>query len=113
MKPRKRSRATGALPFVNPEFAEMMFAGRRREGGVRRENRQQHHKTLQLCRQAQRALSLALAGECDDDLLRSLYVESVVPAPDASRLRSPCSALARRHSRRLWRRGCRRNACDA
>jgi len=56
MKPRKRSRANGALPFVDPEFAEMMSAGRRREGGAGHENRQQHHKTLQLCRQAQRAL---------------------------------------------------------
>lgn len=41
---------------------------------------------MQVCRQAQRALSLALAGECHDDVLRSLYVTSVLPAPDASRL---------------------------
>jgi hypothetical protein len=32
------------------------------------------------------ALSLALAGECDDDVLRDLTVESVTPAPNASRL---------------------------
>jgi ribosome-binding factor A len=32
---------------------------------------------LQLCRQAQRAILLALAGECRDDLLRDLYVDSV------------------------------------
>jgi hypothetical protein len=37
------------------------------------------HKTRQLCRQAQRALTLALAGECGDDVLRDLYVESVEP----------------------------------
>jgi hypothetical protein len=41
---------------------------------------------MQLCRQAQRALSLAPAGECGDDVLRSLYVDSVLPAPDATQL---------------------------
>lgn len=41
---------------------------------------------MQVGRQAQRALSMALAGECDDDVLRALYVESVVPAPDAAHL---------------------------
>ena len=87
MKPRKRFRTGGALPFVDPEFAKAMSIGRPRgRDGGRRENRQQHHKTLQLCRQAQRAISLALAGECDDEVLRRLYVDSVTPAPDASRL---------------------------
>jgi ribosome-binding factor A len=43
-------------------------------------------KTLQLCKQAIRALSLALAGECHDDVLRDVYVDTVTPAPDASRL---------------------------
>jgi ribosome-binding factor A len=37
-------------------------------------------KTLQLCRQVQRALMLALAGECADDLLRDVSVDSVDPA---------------------------------
>jgi len=36
-------------------------------------------KTLQLCRQVQRALSLALAGECGDELLRDAFVEGVEP----------------------------------
>jgi hypothetical protein len=36
-------------------------------------------KTLQLCRQVQRALSLALAGESADEALRDLYVQSVEP----------------------------------
>ena len=36
-------------------------------------------KTLQLCRQVQRALAMALAGECADELLRDAYVESVEP----------------------------------
>jgi hypothetical protein len=42
-------------------------------------------KTLQLCRQVQRALNYAL-GECGDDLLTGLYVMSIEPAPSASRL---------------------------
>ena len=43
-------------------------------------------KTLQLCSQVAEALQLILMGECDDDLLRELMVESVVPAPNASQL---------------------------
>lgn len=41
---------------------------------------------MQLCRQVQRTLSLVLSGEFDDDILLSLHVVSVVPAPDASQL---------------------------
>ena len=66
------------------------LTGRQRgaRGDVRRSRRNSRgeQKALQLCRQAQRALSLALAGECDDDVLRSLYIDSVVPAPDATQL---------------------------
>ena len=46
---------------------------------------QQNRKTLQLCRQVQRALSFAI-GEMGDDVLLDVYVEDVQPAPDASRL---------------------------
>ena len=42
-------------------------------------------KTLQLCRQVERALGGALA-DCHDDVLRDLLVESVEPAPNAARL---------------------------
>jgi ribosome-binding factor A len=41
-----------------------------------------NRKALQLCRQVERALSVALEG----DILRDLAVQSVVPAPDSSRL---------------------------
>ena len=41
-----------------------------------------NRKTLQLCRQVERTLSVVLEG----DLLRDLTVQSVVPAPDSSRL---------------------------
>ena len=87
MKPRpKRSRANGALPFVDPTFADAMVPHRAR--GASRDARMEKpdHKAMQVCRAAQRALGLALGGECDDDVLRALYVESVLPAPDASRL---------------------------
>jgi ribosome-binding factor A len=71
------------------DFLEAL-TGRRSGGGDdgrrHRRNSRGQQKTMQLCRQAQRALSLALSGECDDDVLRSLYVDAVVPAPDATQL---------------------------
>lgn len=42
-------------------------------------------KTLQLCKQVERALSLALAGE-RDDILRDLMVDAVEPMGSASQL---------------------------
>ena len=83
---RKRSRTGGALPFVDPVFAEAMNPHRSRRAGREQREEKPDHKIMQLCRQAQRALTLALAGECDDDVLRLLYVAEVLPAPDASRL---------------------------
>jgi ribosome-binding factor A len=47
-----------------------------------RERKVSNRKALQLCRQVERALSVALEGE----LLRDLTVAAVVPAPDSSRL---------------------------
>jgi len=41
-----------------------------------------NRKALQLCRQVERTLTIALEG----DVLRDLTVESVLPAPDSSRL---------------------------
>ena len=41
-----------------------------------------NRKTLQLCRQVERTLSVLLEGE----MLRDLTVQSVLPAPDSSRL---------------------------
>jgi ribosome-binding factor A len=45
-----------------------------------------NRKALQLCAQVARTLSTVLAGECEDDLLRDLLVESVHPAPDSMHL---------------------------
>src|SRR5262245_39565459 len=41
-----------------------------------------NRKALQLCRQVEHALSIALEG----DVLRDLTVQSVTPAPDSSRM---------------------------
>lgn len=43
-------------------------------------------KTRQLCGQVAQTLNEVLWGECGDDLLRTLYVSAVDPAPDATRL---------------------------
>ncbi len=43
-------------------------------------------KTRQLCRQVAETLTLVLSGECCDELLQSLCVLAVEPAPDSSRL---------------------------
>jgi ribosome-binding factor A len=43
-------------------------------------------KTQQLGQQVKRALMLALAGECDDDVLRDVYVDSVEPMGSGAQL---------------------------
>lgn len=43
-------------------------------------------KTMQLCRQVERVLSQVLGGEIDDEILLSVNVVSVTPAPDAGQL---------------------------
>ena len=54
-----------------------------------------HHdrRTLQMCGEVRRALELVMTGECDDDILRGLYVQSVTPAPDAAHLLVTVSPL--------------------
>jgi ribosome-binding factor A len=49
--------------------------------------------TMQMCGEVRRTLDLVLTGECDDDVLRGLYVQSVVPAPDAAHLLVTVSPL--------------------
>jgi ribosome-binding factor A len=54
-----------------------------------------NRKTLQLCSQVADTLNLVLSGECGDEVLQSLHVVTVKPAPDASQLLvivSPSSA---------------------
>ncbi len=43
-------------------------------------------KAFQLCRQVAETLNALLSGECRDEILQTLYVESVTPAPDATQL---------------------------
>ena len=43
-------------------------------------------KTRQMCQQVRRALMLALAGECDDDILREVFVDAVAPLGNGSQL---------------------------
>ena len=50
-------------------------------------------KAMQLCKQVSRALTYA-SSECDDDVIRELYIESVLPAPDQSRLMVSVTPLA-------------------
>ena len=52
-------------------------------------------KTLQLCGQIRKTLEYLLSGETGDDTLRQLYVQSVDPAPDASRLLVTVSPIDR------------------
>jgi ribosome-binding factor A len=53
-----------------------------RKGRPRKEDR----KVRQLCSQVAETLSLVLSGECGDELIQSLQVVAVDPAPDATQL---------------------------
>ena len=71
-------------------FAECMedielIRPRGRPTHVGRTNKEDR-KAKQLCRQVADTLSLVLAGDGRDELLGCLQVQSVVPAPNASRL---------------------------
>ena len=48
--------------------------------------KKEDHKAKRICRQVAETLDQVLSGETGDDILRNLRVESVVPAPDSSRL---------------------------
>jgi ribosome-binding factor A len=55
----------------------------RKDGG---DGRKESRKCRQLCRQVGEALDWVLSGDIPDDLLRSLRVAAVEPAPYSSRL---------------------------
>jgi ribosome-binding factor A len=97
----RRTRRDGVSPFVDPEFADSLEAG---WDDSRRSK--EDHKAQQLCRQAQRALNLALSGECGDEVLSDLFVAAVTPASGCGHLlvhvivpagRSISDVLARLH----------------
>jgi ribosome-binding factor A len=52
----------------------------------RNKDHKESRKAKQLCRQVAQTLDLVLSGDCRDELLQSLHVISVVPAPNSSRL---------------------------
>lgn len=64
--------------------AEPTRRGARGGGGARRGG--PHRKALQLCHQVAETLNYVLSGECDDDVLRNLYVVRVDPAPDVGQM---------------------------
>jgi ribosome-binding factor A len=82
-----KGRARGARPHRQSDLNEfeMALAGDRRESSKAFDPRADR-KTQQLCRQVQRALMMALAGECGDDLLREILVDSIDPAGGAGHL---------------------------
>jgi ribosome-binding factor A len=79
----KRERRAAPLPcdavgpddLIDPKLLFRPSPQRRDDRSVRR-----------LCSQVREALTYALAGSCRDDVLQSLYVSDVEPAPDVSRL---------------------------
>jgi len=77
-----RARARSSFDF---EVFQQALSGRSGDSGGRFDAARDR-KTLQLCRQVERALSLALAGECDDEALRDLVVDGVEPMGSAAQL---------------------------
>ena len=74
--------AGGKPAWMDAAFAAELDAS----AGRGFERRHRAFKAQQLCRQVERALSLALAGECGDDVLRDLCVHDVTPADDGNHL---------------------------
>ncbi len=58
----------------------------------RTRSHKESRKAKQLCRQVAETLDLVLSGDCRDELLQSLHVISVLPAPNSSRLLVTVSA---------------------
>jgi ribosome-binding factor A len=83
----KRPRRGRARGGSEDALFERALLGDASSSEGRRFDPRQDRKTLQLCRQVQRALSMALGGECADELLREVYVESVEPMGSPGQLR--------------------------
>lgn len=60
---------------------------RRLSSRVTRRDADMDHKSLQMCKEAARALSISLQCDCSDPVLQCLEVVSVTPAGNANRLR--------------------------
>lgn len=81
MSRRRRSKLQGRAASRGPEAG-----GDPRQVFDRTARRRVDRKAYQLCRQVSDTLNFVLSGDTGDDVLRGLYVDSVDPAPDASRL---------------------------
>jgi ribosome-binding factor A len=84
MRNRKYRQKPTALPVYGPLGPEDGVDPRTE---ARDRQRPVHNrKALQLCSQVAETLHSVLQGECDDEVLRDLHVQSVGPAPDSTRL---------------------------
>lgn len=84
---RTREQSLASLGEFYAEDVEFLTcnAGRTR-------SHKESRKAKQLCRQVTEILDLVLSGDCRDELLQSLHVISVMPAPNSSRLLVTVSA---------------------
>lgn len=83
------------MKFRNPSQKQLLLScadvgpedgSNPREFARKSSGRVPNRKALQLCGQVARTLGGILSGECGDEVLRNVFVESVRPAPDSSRL---------------------------
>jgi ribosome-binding factor A len=81
MGSRNRRPARRDLSRERDEFLSSL-RGESRQGGRAKDE----HRNVMFCRQVQRALMLAVAGEVSDDVVGQFSVESVVPAPNCGHL---------------------------
>jgi ribosome-binding factor A len=83
-KSRKRYRGHARRAGAEIEFERALLgedSGERKPWDPRTDR-----KTLQWCQQIKRALMLALAGECGDDILRDVIIEAVEPIGGAGQI---------------------------
>ncbi len=78
----KHLRAVCAEVYEDDGVDPRQAASRRQPSQSSKENR----KTLQLCKQVARALSLSLVDECMDPCLHAIQIATVLPAPDSTHL---------------------------
>jgi ribosome-binding factor A len=62
------------------------FLSSLRSSSGSRDRNKTDHRAIMFCRQVQRSLAMALAGEVGDEMLQQLTVESVKPAPTCNHL---------------------------
>lgn len=87
MKPRRQRKSVEShVPFRSDDVQAEDAAAISKFFRRKTSDRPPARKAFQLCRQVAETLNALLSGECRDDVLQTLYVESVTPAPDATQL---------------------------